>query len=97
MALGCVVAAGAVLLSHGGGSRLALAAAGLRRPEGVFALWGDRLTADSAVSSTLPPATFQGVGDTTKPDLPTAVTPSVALPSITMTDPPGNKGDGGRD
>lgn len=92
----CAVMAGVLLISHGGGEKLALAAAGLRRPEGVFSLWGDRLTTDFAVSSTLPPATFQGVGDTTKLDLPTSVTPSVAMPPITMTDPPGNKGDGGR-
>lgn len=91
-----VVAAVVICLSrHGIGERLALMAAGLRRPEGVFTLLDAQTTPQYAVS-TQPTAPFEGVGDTTAADVPTAVTPLVELPPITMTDPPGNKGDGGR-
>ena len=94
-ALLCAVAA-AGLLSRYGGEQLALAAAGLRRPEGVFTLWNQRLTAQAEESDSLPPALFGEAGDTTAADLPTAAVPLVELPAVTMTDPPGNKGDGGR-
>ena len=93
----CVLAVGGLLIQYGGGQRLALMAAGLHRPEGVFTLWNQRFTATAADGGgTLPPVLFGGVGDTTAADVPTAVTPSVQTPTITMTDPPGNHGDGGR-
>lgn len=84
------------LLSHYGGGRLALMAAGLRRPEGVLTLWSAALTDRAESGGSLPPLLFGGAGDTTAADLPTAVVPSVEMPPITMTAPPGNKGDGGR-
>ena len=91
----CVAAVVGVLARYGG-QGLALAAAGLRHPEGVLALWEERLATKAEGSGGLPPTLFGEVGDTTAPDIPTAVTPSVEMPPITMTDPPQNKGDGGR-
>ena len=91
----CVVAVVGLIARYGGG-RLALAAAGLRHPEEVLALWEERLTTQAESGGSLPPTLFGEVGDTTAPDIPTAVTPSVEMPPITMTDPPQNKGDGGR-
>ena len=90
------VAAVVGLLTRYGGQRLALAAAGLRHPEGVFSLWTEQLTTHAEGGGSLPPLLFGGAGDTTAADLPTAVVSSVEMPPITMTDPPGNKGDGGR-
>ena len=93
-ALFCVTALGVTLFRCGIGERLALAAAGLRRPEGALTLLDQQLSAPTYLEA--PPVhPFDWAGDTTMPDIPTAVTPMVERPAITMTDPPANKGDGG--
>lgn len=91
----CVVALAVMLVSHGPGERLALAAASLRRPAQAVTLLGERLEAD-ATAATQPsaPTPFEGMGDTTALDIPAAA-PLVETPSITMVTPPENKGDGG--
>ena len=94
-ALVCVVALGVLMSRYGVGERLALVAAGLRRPEGVFSLIDDGLTATPPSYEAPPAAPFEGVGDTTIVDIPTLAPPAQTAP-ITMTAPPGNKGDGGR-
>ena len=91
----CVPLVMATVAPRGLGQRLALAAAGLRSPSGAVTLLDERLSANVAVGAPLASAPFEGVGDTTAPALPT-VAPVVALPAITMTAPPENKGDGGR-
>jgi len=93
-ALLCVAAVGFALARYGVGEQLALAAAGLRRPEGVFSLLEGQTAAPPAYEA--PAVPFEGVGDTTAADIPTTVTPLVELPAITMTDPPANRGDGGQ-
>lgn len=95
VAMGCVVALGVVLSRYGVGQRLALVAAGLRRPEGVFSLMDDSLTAAPPSYEAPQPPPFEGVGDTTIADIP-AIVPLAEIPPITMVAPPGNKGDGGR-
>ena len=88
----CVGAMAFLLTRQGVGDRLALLMAGLRRPEGAFTLLEEQLT--SAPPAYAPPP-FVGVGDTTAAEIPTAA-PSVSLPTITMTAPPAQLGDGGR-
>lgn len=95
-ALLAVCVMGFVLCRGGAGQQLAMMAAGLRRPEGVFTLLDQQLSTDTPVLGGPQNAPFEGVGDTTIVDLPTAVTPMVEWPTITMAAPPGNKGDGGR-
>lgn len=93
-ALLCVAAVVSLLPCNELMQRLALAAAGLRSPVGAVTLLDERLTANvSALTPSSPH--FQGVGDTTAPDLPT-VAPTVEMPPITMGEPPENKGDGGK-
>ena len=95
-ALLCVMTMGCLLLHYGVGERLALAAAGLRRPEGALTLLDKQMTVSPPVYEVPPTDRFEWAEDTTAPDLPTVVVPSVDLPAITMTAPPTNKGDGGR-
>ena len=94
VAVGCVMAVGVALCRYGVGERLALMAAGLRRPEGVFALMDGQTVAPPSYEAPQPPP-FEGVGDTTGVDIPTAVVPLTETAVVTMTAPPGNKGDGG--
>lgn len=91
----CVAALAAMLTSRGLGQRLALAAAGLRRPAQAVTLLEERLDTDFSAAVPLPPTPFEGSGDTTAPDIP-VVAPLVETPPITMVTPPANKGDGGK-
>ena len=94
VALGVTVAVTAIT-RQGLWERMAMAAAGLRRPSEAVSLLDERLTADLAAGTPFAPSPFEGAGDTTIPDLPT-LAPSVEMPPITMMTPPENKGDGGR-
>lgn len=94
-AFSCVLALATFLCSQGWGQRLALAAAGLRSPRQAVTLLEERLETDSLIGAPPPPAPFEGMGDTTAPDIPAAA-PLVELPPMTMIEPPANKGDGGR-
>lgn len=94
-ALLCLPVAVTLLGGQGLGQRLALAAAGLRSPARAVTLLEERLTADYSHALPPDPAPFEGLGDTTAPDIPTAA-PLAEMPPITMTAPPGNRGDGGR-
>ena len=80
---------------QGLGRRMALAAVGLRSPQQAVTLLDERLNPEYAGGLPTAPAPFEGLGDTTAPDIP-AVAPLVETPPITMTEPPENKGDGGR-
>ena len=94
-ALLCVAAVVAALVSNGMGERLALAAVGLRRPSQAVILLEERLEVDPPTATPRPSDPFEGLGDTTAPEMPT-VAPLVDMPPITMVTPPANKGDGGR-
>ncbi len=93
-ALLCLTVTAALLVRCGAWNRLALAAAGLRQPTRVVTLLDEKLSAD-ALTAFPTPSPFEGVGDTTAPDLPT-VAPLVETPPITMVAPPENRGDGGK-
>ena len=80
---------------QGLGRRMALAAVGLRSPQQAVTLLDERLNPEYAGGLPTAPAPFEGLGDTTAPDIP-AVAPLVETPPITMTKPPENKRDGGR-
>ncbi|MBQ7088110.1 MAG: stage II sporulation protein P [Clostridia bacterium] len=95
-ALVCVAALGTALFRCGIGQRLALAAAGLRRPEGALILLDQQMSAPPPGYEAPQSDRFEWAGDTTVLDLPTVAVPSVDLPAITMTAPPANKGDGGK-
>lgn len=94
-ALLCLPVVMSLLGPRGLGWRLALAAAGLRSPQQAVTLLDERLSTDFLVGTAPQPTPFEGVGDTTAPTIPVVV-PSVEMPPITMTDPPTNKGDGGK-
>ena len=89
----CLTVTAALLVRCGAWNRLALAAAGLRQPARAVTLLDEKLSSD-ALAALPTPSPFEGVGDTTVPDLPT-VAPLVETPPITMIDPPENRGDGG--
>ena len=95
VALVCAVGMIALVVGRGWGQRLALAAAGLRSPARAVTLLEQRLEGETAGSVPAAPAPFEGMGDTTAPDIP-AVSPLVDTPPMTMVTPPANKGDGGR-
>lgn len=76
------------------GQRVALVAAGLRRPAQAVSLLEEDTRPDALTTAPSAPAPFEGLGDTTAPDVPT-VAPLVETPPITMVSPPANKGDGG--
>ena len=94
-ALLCVAGLVVTLGRQGWGQRLALAAAGLRRPAGAATLLDERLSAEFLVGTPRPSIPHEGVGDTTAVDIPVAA-PAWPSPVITMTDPPDNRSDGGR-
>lgn len=91
----CVCGLVVWLAGSGVGARLALAAVGLRRPAGAVSLLEERIHPEYSTGSPTVPAPFEGLGDTTAPDIP-VVAPLVEMPPVTMVSPPENKGDGGR-
>ena len=91
-ALVCVGGLIYLLVSHNIGQRLALVAAGLRSPADAVTLLDERLSHGRPAATR--PTPFEGMGDTTAPDLPT-MTPLVQMPPITMVEAPENRGDGG--
>ncbi len=91
----CLPAVALMLGRQGIGQRLALAAVGLRRPTQAVTLLDERLTAQHFAGTPSGSTPFEGVGDTTAPDLP-VVAPLIETPPITMTQAPANKGDGGK-
>ena len=91
----CLPAVALMLGRQGWWQRMAMAAAGLRSPTRAVTLLDERLTADFSAGTPHADYPFEGVGDTTTPDLPTAA-PTISLPPITMTEAPTNRGDGGR-
>ena len=93
-ALLCLTVTATLLVRCGAWNRLALAAAGLRQPARAVTLLDEKLSSD-ALAAFPSAAPFEGVGDTTAPDLP-AGAPLVESPPITMVTPPTNKGDGGQ-
>lgn len=88
----CLTVTVSLCCRQGWGERLALAAVGLRSPAEAVTLLDERLS-HQRPAATLP-TLFEGAGDTTAPDLPTAA-PAIETPPITMTAAPANRGDGG--